>query len=50
MDASLITALKNLTAMLSILSFVLSVLVLVDCMFLYKRITVFLRKQQKPEK
>lgn len=44
---SLIQALSNLTAVLSILSFILAGLVLVDCLFLYKRITLFRRRQEE---
>lgn len=44
---SLIQALSNLTAVLSILSFILAGLVLVDCLFLYKRITLFRKRQEE---
>lgn len=43
---SLVEALSNLTAVLSILSLILAGLVLVDCLFLYKRITLFRKRQE----
>ena len=42
---NLIASLSNLTAILSVLSLLLAVLILVDCMFLYRRVTTFVKKQ-----
>ena len=43
--AAIVKALTNLTAVLSLLSLILAGLVLVDCLFLYKRITLFRKRQ-----
>ena len=42
---AIVKALTNLTAVLSLLSLILAGLVLVDCLFLYKRITLFRKLQ-----
>lgn len=42
---AIVKALTNLTAVLSLLSLILAGLVLVDCLFLYKRITLFRKRQ-----
>jgi hypothetical protein len=46
-QTALVVALTRLTYILSLLSFALISLVLVDCLFLYRRIVVFLRKRKK---
>ena len=43
----IVKALTNLTAVLSVLSLILAGLVLVDCLFLYKRITIFRKRQDQ---
>ena len=43
----LVKALSNLTAVLSVLSFILAGLVLIDCLFLYKRISLFRKRQEE---
>ena len=42
---AIVKALTNLTAVLSLLSLILAGLVLVDCLFLYRRINQFRARQ-----
>lgn len=43
----MIRALSSLTAVLSVLSLILAGLVLIDCLFLYRRIAIFRKRQQE---